>query len=189
MDWFFAPLLETLSHPALLQAFGVALALAGVAAVFYLKGRSQRAARKPGQVLVQVLLEIGVVALDDRHAERIAEPQPGVVCGERRMHVDDVEAPAAQLGEQAAHYPRTHQAVFRVEVEVTRRDTQDLEVVIERLRVLGCDQRDLVPLSQQFVAEGADRRRHAVDAWKVDVGDFEDAHAARIGWRSRDRMM
>ncbi|MCC0005402.1 MAG: type II secretion system F family protein [Methylobacteriaceae bacterium] len=46
MDWFFAPLLETLSHPALLQAFGVALALAGVAAVFYLKGRSQRAARK-----------------------------------------------------------------------------------------------------------------------------------------------
>jgi hypothetical protein len=129
-------------------------------------------------IVVQVFLEVRVVALDDRNLQGTREADAVVVGDERRLDVYDIEAALRELRAQRAQRAQLHHAVLGIARQIARGDA-------DRLADLGGapggivrrNQHRLVAGRMQPAPEGLDRRRNAVDPRKIHVRDHQDAHA------------
>jgi len=147
---------------------------------------SQRA-RQYRQVVVQVLLEEGVVGRDEGQLRAAREAHARVVRDEGRVDVHQVEAPAWQRIQGARQRSPAHAPVLGVGGHAGRGHAQHLRFRGRLLsaRVERRDQQGLGSLGGKVLAEGADGGGDAVDAREVHVGDEQHPHALGLAARRR----
>ena len=90
-------------------------------------GQPQPCRGDDGDVLVQVLFEEGMIRLDHRHPEPPRQGRPCIVGHEGGMDVQQVEATGRQPDSVGLEAAGAQDAVLRVQREITRGDSQDLE--------------------------------------------------------------
>ena len=140
---------------------------------------AQQRLGEEGYVVVEVFLEIGVVAEHRGHAETARQAHARVMGDEGRLDVHDVGTEVLQFGVVRHDLAHAHHPVFGVEQHAPRRDAGDPVLVMGGAGVIRGDQVDLVAQPFELSAEGEDGGGDAVDAGKVDVGDKQDAHRRR----------
>ena len=131
--------------------------------------------------MVEIFLEKRVVGRDAGHRKFARDAQPGVMGGKRRLYMYEVEWLFAQSCGQCAQCIAAHQTVFRIHWNIACGDADDAVFAGDcLLRIVGGDHHDFVSECLQFAPESADRRRYAVHARKVDVGNIEYAQTPAI---------
>ena len=63
----------------------------------------------------QILFEIGVVARNARHAQRLGEFEPGIVGREGRLDMDEIGSVLAKQWQEFAYETPSHEPVLGVE--------------------------------------------------------------------------
>ncbi len=108
--------------------------------------------------MVKVLLEVGVAGLDYGQAQFPAQPEPGVVSEERRVHVDQVEADGA--GQPAPGFEQcaiVHEPVLRIARHRPGGHALDARAGRGGTRVRRCDEDGFVTEAFESGAERLDR--------------------------------
>jgi hypothetical protein len=137
------------------------------------------------QVVLEVVLEVGVVGLDHRHAATAGEIDTSAVRRERRLDVNQVEGRQAIAG--GAEAPGWHPAVLGIERHRIAVDPHQalfggaLDAARRAVGVAGAKERHRDAALFELAPESRDRRRDAVDARKVDVRKIEDGQAGSLG--------
>ena len=127
---------------------------------------------------MQVLLEIRVIALDHRQAQRPGEAEPLIVRDERRLDVNEIEVALAEPRRQATNRACLHEAIFGIARQVARGNADDLAVgACIANWILRRDEQRLVAGGVQSTPKGLDGGGDAVDPRKVDIRDHQYAHA------------
>ena len=149
------------------------------------------AARQYRHVMVQVLLEEGVVGRHAGHARAARAAHAGVVGQERRVDMHQVEFLRRQRIECPRERAPAHAPVLGILGHRGGGDTQHVALGgrLGRVCVARRDQPRLDALGVQIVAEGADGGGDAVDAREVDIGDEQDPHARASATHGAVRAM
>ena len=143
----------------------------------------QRARPGPGHqrhVVVQILLEEGVIGLHPRHAQPFRQRHARVVGDKGRLDVDQVEAALAQGRLELHRGLEPHQSIFRIEGHCASRQAHDAWLGLDRRPIGRRDQQHLVAERGELPAKGLDGRGHPVDAREVHVGEHQNPHAASL---------
>ena len=82
------------------------------------RDESHDRARQQRHVVMQVLLEVRVIALDDRNAQCASQRRALVVSDEGSLDVHEVRLEALELRTQRADRAELHRAIFRVARQV-----------------------------------------------------------------------
>jgi hypothetical protein len=126
---------------------------------------------------MQIFLEECVVGLEHGHAQVARGLEAHPMRDEWRLDVHGIDS-ARELAARPPRGTAHHHSILRVEDEIARRLPRQLRVVLPRLRVTRRDEPGIATELGQIATEGLDRRRHAVDAREVDVGDQYNTHDA-----------
>jgi len=151
----------------------------------------QEAAQRPGQhrrVVVQVLLEEGVIGRDawDAGAPRAAHAR--IVRDERCLDVHEIECAIGQRVECVRQCAPRHAPVLGVAWH--RRGRHAQHGILGgpggvRGHVTRCHQQCIDRAAREILPKGADGGRDAVDARKVDVGNEQHAHVLMLRAKPR----
>ncbi len=135
--------------------------------------------RQDGHVVMEVVLEEGVVRRHHGQSMFAREARRRVVRDEGRVDVHEIDA-RGELGIQhAAQRATVETPVFRIQRHAARGHAQDGRVVVvRRAGIRRRDQRGLDAERGEVGPEGADRSGDAVDAWEIHVGNEQDSHEA-----------
>ena len=117
-------------------------------------GQTQECAGQKGDVMFEILFEKGVIGLDYGQPGSSRHTCASVMCRERGVDVDQIEAVGIERAQQSIQCAPVHETIFRIEQYSAPGDADQTIVILTGLRIGWGDQGDFVTEPFQGVPRG-----------------------------------